>query len=266
LEEKRQGAPFTRNRGLSEAKGSWIQYLDGDDILLPPKLDYQLSFAETNTGFIYSAAFEREVDGTDIEINVLSNAWAGLFIGGGKLGFTSSILWNKAALKAVQGWNINLRRHQEYELMFRLLQVGYKAIAAPQAYKAYTIKRKRKSGQITDIPYSEILLSSLEFRSSILEYALDNQNFNKKIVYIYLREFFRRYTRLKVRRPDYARQIEKKFMTPLLSHKVCKKYPLIYWLKFKSLIFIRYKWLKAKYGIRKPPQANRNILSGETYS
>ncbi len=40
--EKRQGAASTRNRGICEARGEWIAFLDADDIWLPDKLKLQI--------------------------------------------------------------------------------------------------------------------------------------------------------------------------------------------------------------------------------
>src|SRR5436190_23584848 len=40
--EYKKGAPAARNKGLYEANGEWIQYLDADDELMPDKLERQL--------------------------------------------------------------------------------------------------------------------------------------------------------------------------------------------------------------------------------
>ncbi len=39
-----QGAGITRNKGIKEAKGAFIAFLDADDVWLPEKLDVQLAF------------------------------------------------------------------------------------------------------------------------------------------------------------------------------------------------------------------------------
>ena len=49
---------MARNRGVLEAKGEWIQFLDADDLLKPEKLDVQLSLAQSlpkDVGLIYSS-------------------------------------------------------------------------------------------------------------------------------------------------------------------------------------------------------------------
>lgn len=54
--KENQGAAFSRNQGLKEAKGRYIAFLDADDIWLPQKLEMQLAFMEEKeAGFVFSA-------------------------------------------------------------------------------------------------------------------------------------------------------------------------------------------------------------------
>ena len=46
LQEKNNGAARSRNRGLKEAKGRYISYLDADDLWVPEKLEKELAFME----------------------------------------------------------------------------------------------------------------------------------------------------------------------------------------------------------------------------
>lgn len=49
------GAYAARNRGLCEAKGRYIAFLDADDIWEPYKLEHELEFmAKENAGFVFS--------------------------------------------------------------------------------------------------------------------------------------------------------------------------------------------------------------------
>ena len=43
-----QGASAARNRGLTCAKGDYLQFLDADDILLPEKIQHQIDLALEN--------------------------------------------------------------------------------------------------------------------------------------------------------------------------------------------------------------------------
>ena len=54
--EKNEGAALTRNRGIKEAKGRYIAFLDADDVWLNHKLQRQMEFMEEmDAGFVFSA-------------------------------------------------------------------------------------------------------------------------------------------------------------------------------------------------------------------
>lgn len=53
LKKENGGVASARNVGLREAKGDWIQFLDGDDMLLPTKFEKSLIF-KNDFNFIYT--------------------------------------------------------------------------------------------------------------------------------------------------------------------------------------------------------------------
>lgn len=57
LDQTNKGPALARKRGLDEARGKYIQYLDGDDMLLPDALENLVKCAEEFDADIVAAAF-----------------------------------------------------------------------------------------------------------------------------------------------------------------------------------------------------------------
>lgn len=141
--EPRRGSAFARNKGLFEAKGTWLQFLDVDDLLMPSKIQTQLKYPDA--AIVVSPHTYHFVSGKVVPSAwVPTDLWAGLLAS--EIGSTSSMLWRKDAVQKVGGWNETYYSNQEYELIFRILQAGY---AASSDAENLTIVRERPSGSIT---------------------------------------------------------------------------------------------------------------------
>ncbi|MBX3165251.1 MAG: glycosyltransferase family 2 protein [Bacteroidetes bacterium] len=144
--ELKPGACAARNKGLSIAKGEWIQFLDADDLLLPNKIEHQVGLVQNkNVAFLAGAYKKRKVQGNEIEVILLNkNIFLATFIN--QCGNTCSNLWNKDALQKNGAWNENLKSSQEADLMMRLaLNNSHFLIDRTPL----TVIRERESGQIS---------------------------------------------------------------------------------------------------------------------
>jgi glycosyltransferase involved in cell wall biosynthesis len=174
LHEPMKGAPSARNKGLFASKGEWIQFLDADDILLPSKIETQLSLTNQNIGFICGSYIRKRVSGEELKVfadDAVDNKFFSLV--SNKLGITSSNLFKKNHLIELGGWNPSLKSSQETDLMFRLIKnhVDFCVDA-----NFLTIVRDRPSGRISQRNPIEKWKTFIDVRLPILKYVIESEN------------------------------------------------------------------------------------------
>lgn len=147
LQEFKSGACAARNKGLSNAKGEWIQFLDADDILKPLKLEHQIELLKSKKAISFVAGAAEYVSIKE-EVKVVIPQDVEYFVAmfSCELGNTCSNLWNRGVLNSVKGWNEDLSSSQETDLMFRILVLGIGVIVDT---KPLTRIYERTSGQIS---------------------------------------------------------------------------------------------------------------------
>ena len=168
LKEEKAGASCTRNKGLSVAKGEWIQFLDADDLLLPEKIKHQLALINDNKeiAFVVGACFKQTVEGKrTATVLAETDRFKALFTT--TLGNTCSNLFNTDKLRSIGGWNEVLKSSQESDLMFRLLKKEYAVIFDQQPL---TVIRERVSGQISQGDPRKTWLQYVSLRIEIIDF------------------------------------------------------------------------------------------------
>jgi glycosyltransferase involved in cell wall biosynthesis len=137
-----QGGNVTRNRLLERARGSWLQYLDADDYLLPDKISRQMQLVQAQpqaeivfAPWIMEHWSERKSTRVLLEIREPRDPW--ILLARWFLPQTGGSLWLREAVVGVGGWNPEQPCCQEYELYLRLLIAGKRFVYCPEAGAIY---------------------------------------------------------------------------------------------------------------------------------
>lgn len=123
------GANPARNRLMQLATGTWIQYLDADDYLLPDKIAGQVHFLQghPDTDLVFGpVTLEHHQPGgvrrEQLAIPEPHDPW--ILLARWYLPQTGAPLWRKQAIESVGGWKDDQPACQEHELYLRLLMAG----------------------------------------------------------------------------------------------------------------------------------------------
>lgn len=184
LIEKNQGAPFARNTGLSVANGTWIQFLDADDELLPNKLSHQISIISLNSKKVdvLMGATVSVAEGVKSGIHLPhENISYALLMGQRYVGSTCSNLWSREKVLAVGSFNTALSSSQEVDLMCRMF---YGNAIFIRDLEPLTLIHSRSDGKNISSGYKPDLARNwIEVRIKMIDFLVntDQFDFNKKL-------------------------------------------------------------------------------------
>lgn len=127
IEEFKVGANAARNKGLSEAKGDFIQFLDADDVIAPNKFESQIvGFEDEKISIVVSDRITKDESLKKTlqvhRFNEIENDLLNTMIS--KIIITGNPLYRKLFLEKIGGWDETLLNAQDWELNIRAVLRG----------------------------------------------------------------------------------------------------------------------------------------------
>ncbi|MDO5545580.1 MAG: glycosyltransferase family 2 protein [Eubacteriales bacterium] len=122
VHEKNKGACAARNMGLAAAKGTFIGFLDDDDEWLPEKTEKQIALMEENVALVGCDSYRVTQDGIHYHHPTMPCADpVSAILRTNFIGSTSFPLLRTECVRAVGGFDVNVKSCQDYDLWIRLI-------------------------------------------------------------------------------------------------------------------------------------------------
>lgn len=134
IDQKNHGVVYTRNRGLAEATGEYLMFLDADDKIPSNYIASNLHYAEENsvdivsTDFMLFGAFEERVVLPEFKLEYMKN---------GNIVHMGSLMKKSSIGEAKFDESLSRRSHEDWDFFLGLALAGTKIAKNPDTYLYY---------------------------------------------------------------------------------------------------------------------------------
>ncbi|WP_406685338.1 glycosyltransferase family 2 protein [Seonamhaeicola sp. MEBiC1930] len=144
--KKNSGAAFSRNKGIKEAKGDFIAFLDADDLWKPEKLEKQISFMQINNCKVCYSSYElmnEEGELLNKQISALQTLSYKKLLKSNYVGNLTGI-YNAKSLGKIT--SINLRKRQDWLIWLEAIKKsGKPAMGIKESLAIYRVRESSVS-------------------------------------------------------------------------------------------------------------------------
>lgn len=140
---KNMGAQYSRNIGILKSNGSYVAFLDDDDVWMPEKIEKQLAlFSDPEVGMVFCDGYSFEDGNPDCKwefreasiFNIPISLRLELF--NDYIGSTSQALIKKDCFAKVGLFDVDMPARQDYEMWLRICKY-YKVVGCPERLLMY---------------------------------------------------------------------------------------------------------------------------------
>ena len=168
------GAAVARNKAIKEAKGTFIAFLDSDDMWLPKKLELQLEFMISNNYNLTHTSYELiDHQGNSLKKTIVPAKILGYkdMLYSNKIGCLTAI-YNQSEIG--KKYMPLLRKRQDYALWLKILKTGEKAYGLVEVLSQY---------RNTESSISNNKLNLIKWNWKLLR-EVENLSFIKSVYYL----------------------------------------------------------------------------------
>ncbi len=128
VSQPNQGLPAARNTGLREARGTFVQFLDADDRLLPGAIAQNLASFAARPECALAHGSYRSVDSKWRPIwqpepfRLDADPLGSLLENGNRIGVPAAVMYRRECLIAIGGFDSSLKANEDYDVYLRLAQ------------------------------------------------------------------------------------------------------------------------------------------------